>query len=228
MTNMLQLVPRKLAQQRGLRNYFTGKPCKNGHLYERRTKTKHCVLCRREREVLANAAPHRKAARAAYDRQRWENDREYLETKNRAYYTKNADAVNAQKRGYWLANKDKAREDNRIWREKNPHVVRALVTGRKKNVKRATPPWADLSAIQAVYGEAMRLSNLTGIPHHVDHIVPIKGVGVCGLHVHWNLRPLPWFDNLSKKNKLDADVVSLACNDGQYRASRSVPEGVDS
>jgi len=55
------------------------------------------------------------------------------------------------------------------------------------------------------YREAERLSELTGIQHEVDHIVPIAGKQVCGLHVHWNLQVLPWYENRSKHAKLVED-----------------------
>lgn len=62
--------------------------------------------------------------------------------------------------------------------------------------KRATPPWADKAAIACVYEKA------AGLGQTVDHIVPLQGVTVCGLHVHWNLRVLPQPDNDSKGNRL--------------------------
>lgn len=62
-------------------------------------------------------------------------------------------------------------------------------------------PWADEDKIQAIYAEARRLTVETGIEHHVDHIIPIKGDIVCGLHVETNLRIVPAAENLRKKNK---------------------------
>lgn len=76
--------------------------------------------------------------------------------------------------------------------------------------KTATPPWADLAAIDAVYAEAARLTADTGVPHEVDHIVPIQSDVVCGLHVPANLRVVPRFDNRSKGNRLLIDVLEQA------------------
>lgn len=66
----------------------------------------------------------------------------------------------------------------------------------------ATPEWADFDKIQAIYEERDRLTQATGIPHHVDHIEPLAGRLVCGLHVHWNLRAIPATDNIKKGNKV--------------------------
>lgn len=62
---------------------------------------------------------------------------------------------------------------------------------RQRRLKQATPQWADMAAIQAVYREAATISESTGIKHHVDHVIPIQGKTVCGLHVHYNLRVIP-------------------------------------
>ncbi len=225
---MLQLVPRSVARERGYRRYFTGKPCLAGHLSERATDRKNCIACRREQQRQANAKPDKKAARAEYDRQRWLTERDRIEAKNRAYQSANAESVSAQKRAYRLANLEKVKQDRAKWARENPHVIRANNAARKKLIRRATPPWVDRAAILAVYEQAHRLSLETGVEHHVDHIVPIKGADVCGLHVPWNLRPLPWRENLSKKNKLVESVVNLPCDDDQGRPRHFSAEGDDS
>lgn len=63
---------------------------------------------------------------------------------------------------------------------------------------RATPAWADLVAIKALYAEARRLTRETGELHVVDHIVPKINPFVCGLHVAHNLRVVHWLENARK------------------------------
>ena len=64
----------------------------------------------------------------------------------------------------------------------------------------ATPPWADMRAIKAVYIRAAELTHETGVAWTVGHIIPLNHPRVCGLHVHWNLEPEPASLNFSKGN----------------------------
>lgn len=84
-------------------------------------------------------------------------------------------------------------------------IKRALVRPKGKEgivhraqTKRATPPWADMAAIKAIYAEARRLTRETGELHVVDHIIPKCGALVCGLHVPNNLQILHWLPNARK------------------------------
>jgi hypothetical protein len=90
--------------------------------------------------------------------------------------------------------------------ESNRAAYAAKCGKRRASKLNATPSWADLKAIKAVYAEARRVSLETGVLHHVDHVVPLQGKLVCGLHVHYNLQVIPAKDNLSKATKVE-DIV---------------------
>lgn len=67
------------------------------------------------------------------------------------------------------------------------------------------PPWADVKAIRALYAEVKRRNRKAGCNMwSVDHIVPIRGKNVSGLHIDYNLRIMLMKDNSSKGNKLAA------------------------
>lgn len=106
--------------------------------------------------------------------------------------------------------KSDARRRQRL--KDDPHdkrLRRARSAKHRARKKHACPAWASLDEIKAKYAERDRLERETGIPHHVDHIVPLGGKNVCGLHVPWNLRVIPANENRSKGNRLTPEVLEL-------------------
>ena len=83
---------------------------------------------------------------------------------------------------------------------------RAYSSKRRASAYNRCPSWADLAAIKRVYQQAYQLTIETGIQHHVDHIVPLRGKSVSGLHVHINLQIITALENLKKYNKYEAQV----------------------
>jgi len=67
-------------------------------------------------------------------------------------------------------------------------------TQRRKLIKLQTPKWVNMDDIKQIYKDRPE-------GHHVDHIVPLQGDNVSGLHVPWNLQHLPREENLKKSNK---------------------------
>ena len=70
----------------------------------------------------------------------------------------------------------------------------------RAGLARATPIWVDRKAIEKIYADCVATTRATGIAHDVDHIVPLRGKEVCGLHVPWNLRIIPSKENHRKSN----------------------------
>ena len=110
----------------------------------------------------------------------------------------------AHRRKWQSENVEKYLAIKKAWREKHG----ARYTAMRRSLKsKATPKWltlTDLSEIEAIYLKASEL-NLD-----VDHIVPIKGKTVCGLHVPWNLQLLTPNDNKAKSNRLPPEHKCIA------------------
>jgi hypothetical protein len=93
---------------------------------------------------------------------------------------------------------------NREWNAANKPVKAALEGKRRAAQLQRTPKWlteSDISMIAAKYSLAAMLTRETGIIHHVDHIIPLQGKKVSGLHVFSNLRVIPGEENVKKSNK---------------------------
>lgn len=122
------------------------------------------------------------------------------------------------RREYYLKNKERERENNGIWAKENKekhneyyrkyynnnkHKENARAVNKRTKYLQRSVAWADHDKIQSFYKEAHRLTKETSIVYHVDHIIPLQGKLVSGLHVEANLQVIPASENLSKSNKFN-------------------------
>ena len=141
------------------------------------------------------------------------------ETRNRLR-EKCKDCTLTQSRLWREANKERKRATDKQYRTDNVSLLRekaakhfilnkdkyAAATAKRKASKlRATPEWLtknQLAEIDYIYFLRKDASLLSDYEYHVDHIVPLQGREVCGLHVPWNLQLLPKEVNYAKNNRL--------------------------
>lgn len=141
--------------------------------------------------------------------------RECRRAYGREYYAKNLSKLRAAARLSRRKRSPEANKDDYLrWASRNPERVRELARAsyarniencrrrlritaalRRANILQATPLWADLRAIQEIYGQCPP-------GYEVDHIVPLQGRNVRGLHVSWNLQYLTASENRRKSNRL--------------------------
>lgn len=145
----------------------------------------------------------RLAQMAAYQR----SNRGAANERNRAYELRHRESVLARKRAYWTRNRETRLLFKKAYYRRNTAKYRAWWSSYRARKMRAMPAWASKDAISNLYEMARGLTLKTGIPHEVDHIIPLRGKYVCGLHVETNLRVVPWFVNRRKHNNLDESLL---------------------
>ena len=172
----MKVIGRSEAIKLALTHYYTGKPCTHGHLATRRVNDRVCMDCDKATKK-----------RAAIE------NAEHSKAKKQASYERNKHHILAQKR---------------VYRQNNKGLVNALVAGRKKHIKVATPKWVDseeLWLIKEAYALAALRTKQFGFSWHVDHIIPLQGKLVSGLHVISNMRVIPGITNIQKKNRYEVE-----------------------
>jgi phosphate starvation-inducible protein PhoH len=183
------------AKATGSKYYFTGQPCKHGHVALRKTKGS-CVECLKVE--WANSADSRAEYFAAYNR------REEVKESKHEWYQRNKETVATKAK---MTPAHIKREYRNAWKQRNLLQVRADTKARRRKHRDATPKWLtrqQKSEIRRIYEIAITMSKTTGEQYVVDHIVPLRSPEVCGLHVPWNLRVITQEENLKKSNKIVA------------------------
>jgi hypothetical protein len=227
------MISLKEAKEQGLHVYYTGKICVHGHITYRYVKDRRCSDCAKikQQNYVANNRDKITIRNSTNWANRTETEKLKINKYRRQYYveTKNV-RLAEKKKAYeklklnpiWVTNKNektklyRANHDRKKypvseqkWRLANIGVLNAHRTkGRVAKLHR-TPKWTtekDLKAIQHIYILANDFSKAFNVKYHVDHIIPLQGKLVSGLHVPGNLQIIPATDNLKKNNKFEVSA----------------------
>lgn len=197
---------RVLAKELGHTTYVPEVPCRRGHSLRSIRGT--CIECRKIQEKAryrANPEETKKKAAEKYQKNAQKN-----REKRRVWYAEHKEkekAIAKIRSAEWRAknpNHSGAAEAKKKWKQENPHKVRADTIKRRVAKMRRTPAWLteeDYWMIEQAYELAALRKKMFGFSWHVDHVIPLQGEMVSGLHVPTNLQVIPWIVNVSKANK---------------------------
>ena len=136
----------------------------------------------------------------------YERNKDLVKDRARQWALDHPEETAAKKARWREENRDKHNASNRNWNAKNQDKKTAAEGKRRAAKMQRTPSWltpSELERIQALYSIAAMFTRETGIEHHIDHILPLQGTTVSGLHVYENLRIITATENLKKSNKHD-------------------------
>lgn len=135
-----------------------------------------------------------------------ESNPNYRVERDKKYRENNKEKLRLRQAEFRKNNPESRRKSNQKWDKNNPEHKRMIAAKRRARKLNATPHWLteqDHKEIAKRYAYATYLTNLTGEDWHVDHIHPLQGKNICGLHHPDNLQVIPATENLTKSNKYE-------------------------
>lgn len=185
-----KIISKKEAIESNLVRYYTGLPCPKNHYDERYTSNGGCVVCSYEEQVTEHAKKRYNKWYIENRERKLEKCKEY----NKQNYLKKKEYINEWKKN----NKDKI----------SVYSLRAN-SRRLVNIEKSAPlvdsEFFELFTFE-IEDKRKYLEAITKTKWNVDHIVPLKGKTVCGLHVPCNMQLLPRIENLRKGNRVWPDM----------------------
>ncbi len=170
---------------------------------------KICKICNTTKEIscfvknkngLYGVSTRCKDCFSAYNKQRYLTNKEQIKGKSLEYYKLNKEKVKLYKQ----KNVDKIKEYNKEYLQNNKDLFRIHIANRRAIKLNATPKWLNKDhklQMRKLYKLAKDNEIVSNQKWEVDHIVPLQGSNVCGLHVPWNLQVITAKQNRVKKNK---------------------------
>ena len=213
MSVTLAVVTRREAKEKGLKFYFTGKPCKLGNIAKRRTNDCHCLCADCNRKINERQLKYYENNREEVNEHRrkyHKNNREKEKERLRKYYENNREKINECNRKWAKNNQEKINEYCRKWKKNNPEMV-WLMGARHRARKTSAEGSHTLNEWQTlkesynyqcvICGEKKKLT--------IDHIVPLSKGGSDYIE---NIQPLCISCNSTKGTKLMSEVMSRRCD----------------
>lgn len=176
--------------------YFTGKPCRAGHIDVRYTVDRSCKAC--------GLAKHARLYVKHADK---------IKAKRREVYAANPEpekAIAKMRSAEWRKNNPGhpgVKAAKRAYKIKHPAKRQADVAKRRSAKLLRTPKWLtadDFWMLEEAYGLAQLRSRAFGFSWHVDHVYPLQGKLVSGLHTPYNVQVIPGIENVRKANRMPA------------------------
>jgi len=184
-----------------------------------RLKNREKIL-KQKAEARAKLTEEEKKEITKYMSDYYQSNKEQISVRITVYRKENKEKITVRKKIYIEENRQEIAVKQSIYQKKNrkganirqgkyqknnPGKVNANTANHRAAKLQATPPWItkeQKKEIQGFYILAKELQWLSEEPLQVDHIIPLQGENVSGLHVPWNLQILPRPLNASKNNKL--------------------------
>lgn len=155
----MQIVSRKEAQAKGAKYYFTGKPCKNGHIAARRVVNSSCYEC--HKLSSAKWAEENKPARAEMWSRWKERNKDSIKQKAAIWRKNNKETVASSMKQWRERNKPRIKQYNDCWREKNKAAHAEMSKAwRRKNIERVRSRQRERFASDPLYNISKSMRNL--------------------------------------------------------------------
>ena len=185
---LLQKLCCRCKQEKPVEQFYANKRMKDG-------RNTFCVEC------------HKADNKARKDKQRAIPEFRALESTYKKAYRKRTGDQHATYMAQWREkHKERLNAYGKQYREKRKEHYNFLCQKRKIDLLKRTPAWLtedDLWVIEQAYELAALRTKMLGIEFHVDHIIPLRGKTVSGLHVPQNIRVVTWLENQRKTNKFE-------------------------